>query len=96
MAEVARALHKFDYYVDYVENRLAELEEMSQSWDSQSAEDRGDFLLEWPVVEEMIAAFQRFLETYRLAPGEQKRYQQVVERIAQGRAIVDDLWKRSE
>lgn len=96
MAELARSADKFEYYLGYIENRLEELEQNEREWPSMSAEDKVDFLLDWPLVEDKIGALNSLIEQEGVPSGQRDRYEKLMLRVRQGRAIVDALWRRGK
>jgi hypothetical protein len=96
MAELARSADKFEHYVAYIENRLAELEENEREWSSLSPEDRSDFLLDWPIVEDKMRALALLVEQEGVPVRERERYEDLMVRIRQSRATIDALWRRGE
>ncbi len=95
MAELAEAANRLDYYLDYVEGHLAELEENELSWTDMSPEDRSDFLLEWPVVDDKIKSLKRLVEREGVPPDRRERYERLMRRLKRDRQILDRLWGSS-
>lgn len=87
-SEVAR---DFGYCLAYLEQRLAELEDVAQAWSELSSEDRNDFLFEWPVVEDKLNALRGLVQRQGLPAQHQACYQRLMGRVDQDRPMLERL-----
>lgn len=87
-AVVAREL---EYYLGYVEQRFAELEDRAAEGATLSAEDRNDFLFDWPVVEDAVRALRSLVHGAGTIEPYGLRYRRLDERITKDGAVVQAM-----
>ena len=64
----------FQNYLDYLENRYSELEELHRDWSEVSDPDKVEFAEEWGMVKVMLARLEQSIRQYGVPAAYRERY----------------------
>jgi hypothetical protein len=84
----AKNVSELEYYLGYLEHRFAELEDKAREWATLPAEDKNDFLFDWPVVEDTLNRLQGQVRDMGVPKQYDLRYRRLNDRIARDRALL--------
>jgi hypothetical protein len=87
----AKNVSDLEYYLEYLEQRFSEIEEKAKEWATLPAEDKNDFLFDWPVVEDALTTLQAQVRDVGVPEPDDLRYRRLNDRIARDRALLNRL-----
>ena len=90
-AVTAKDVSELEYHLGYLEQRFAELEDKAKEWATLPAEDKNDFLFDWPVVEDTLNTLQAQVREVGVPKQYDLRYRQLNDRIDRDRALLNRL-----
>lgn len=90
--EVDVKLHeRVDRYLEYLCNEWQDIPEVGQEWDSWTADEQLDFVIELPIREDRLQQLQQWAAAGQLTPAQRARYEELLSLIVRHRATLDRL-----
>jgi hypothetical protein len=85
---------RIDDFLSYLIGEWAAIPELAAEWEKRAPYERGDFVLEWPILPDRPAQLGRYDEAGLLTPAQRRRYGQLLALVARHRPRLERLFHR--